>query len=47
MPVHNADITAIFDEIANLLVERGDNLTRLSGIGADLAGKINEAAQAT
>jgi predicted flap endonuclease-1-like 5' DNA nuclease len=47
MPVHNADITAIFHEIANLLVERGDNLTRLPGIGADFAGKINEAAQAT
>jgi len=81
MPVHNADITAIFEEIADLLeieaanpfrirayrnaarilgdlpqearllVERGhenllfrhrDDLTRLPGIGADLAGKINE-----
>ena len=72
MPVHNADITAIFEEIADLLeiqganayrirayrnaarilgdlpqearllVEQGDDLTRLPGIGADLAGKINE-----
>ncbi len=72
MPVHNADITAAFTEIADLLeiqganpfrirayrnaarilgdlpqearllVEKGDNLTRLPGIGADLAGKIGE-----
>ncbi len=72
MPVHNADITAVFDEIADLLeieganpfrirayrnaarilgdlpeevralVERGDDLTRLPGIGTDLAGKIGE-----
>ncbi len=72
MPVHNADITAIFTEIADLLeiqganpfrtrayrnaarilgdlpqearllVDRGDDLTRLPGIGNDLAGKINE-----
>ncbi|HEY4697022.1 MAG TPA: DNA polymerase/3'-5' exonuclease PolX [Gallionella sp.] len=72
MPVHNADITAIFEEIADLLeiqgantfrirayrnaarilgdlpqearvlVDRGDNLTRLPGIGSDLAGKIEE-----
>jgi DNA polymerase (family 10) len=72
MPVHNADITAIFSEIADLLeiqganpfrirayrnaarilgdlpqearelVQRGDDLTRLPGIGADLAGKIGE-----
>jgi DNA polymerase (family 10) len=72
MPVHNADITAVFEEIADLLeieganpfrirayrnaarimgdlpqearvlVERGDDLTRLPGIGDDLAGKINE-----
>ncbi|MGO8753689.1 MAG: DNA polymerase/3'-5' exonuclease PolX [Gallionellaceae bacterium] len=72
MPVHNADITAIFTEIADLLeiqganpfrirayrnaarilgdlpqearllAERGDDLTRLPGIGSDLAGKINE-----
>ncbi|HEU0188433.1 MAG TPA: DNA polymerase/3'-5' exonuclease PolX [Gallionella sp.] len=72
MPVHNADITAIFSEIADLLeiqganpfrirayrnaariledlpqearllVGRGDDLTRLPGIGTDLAGKINE-----
>jgi len=72
MPVHNADITAIFTEIADLLeiqaanpfrirayrnaarilgdlpqearvlVERGDDLTRLPGIGSDLAGKIEE-----
>ena len=72
MPVHNADITAIFTEIADrleiqganpfrirayrnaariladlpqearLLAERGDDLTRLPGIGDDLAAKINE-----
>ncbi|MGB8078748.1 MAG: nucleotidyltransferase domain-containing protein, partial [Gallionella sp.] len=72
MPVHNADITVIFEEIADLLeikganpfrirayrnaarilgdlpqearilAERGDDLTRLPGIGADLAAKINE-----
>ena len=72
MPVHNADITAIFDEIADLLeiqganpfrirayrnaarilgdlpqeartlVQKGDNLTRLPGIGSDLAAKIGE-----
>ncbi len=72
MPVHNADITAIFEEIADLLeiqgantfrirayrnaarimgdlpqearvlVERGDDLTRLPGIGSDLAAKIEE-----
>ena len=72
MPVHNADITVIFEEIADLLeikgantfrirayrnaarilgdlpqearvlVERGDDLTRLPGIGTDLAGKISE-----
>src|SRR5574340_464486 len=72
MPVHNADITAVFTEIADLLeiqganpfrirayrnaarilgdlpqearlrVERGDDLTRLPGIGSDLAGKISE-----
>jgi DNA polymerase (family X) len=72
MPVHNADIAALFDEIAALLevqganpfrirayrnaartvgelpqearalVERGDDLTRLPGIGDDLARKIAE-----
>ncbi|MDE2310077.1 MAG: DNA polymerase/3'-5' exonuclease PolX [Betaproteobacteria bacterium] len=72
MPVHNADITAVFTEIADLLeieganpfrirayrnaarilgdlpqearllAERGDDLTRLPGIGSDLAGKISE-----
>ena len=72
MPVHNADITAIFGEIADRLeieganpfrirayrnaarilgdlaqdarqlVERGEDLTRLPGIGSDLAAKINE-----
>ena len=72
MPVHNADITAIFTEIADLLeiqaanpfrirsyrnaarilgdlpqearvlMERGEDLTHLPGIGNDLAGKINE-----
>ncbi len=72
MPIHNADIAAIFTEIADLLeieganpfrirayrnaarivgewsrelrtlVERGEDLTRLPGIGADLAAKIRE-----
>lgn len=72
MPVHNADIAAVFEEIAGLLeirganpfrirayrnaartvgelpqearalLERGDDLTQLPGIGADLAGKIAE-----
>jgi DNA polymerase (family 10) len=72
MPVHNADITAIFSEIADLLeiqganpfrirayrnaarilgelpqeagvlVGRGENLTRLPGIGEDLATKVTE-----
>lgn len=72
MPVHNADIAAIFDEIADLLeleaanpfrvrayrnaasiigdlrhdvrqmVARGEDLTALPGIGADLAAKIRE-----
>ncbi|HEU0219232.1 MAG TPA: DNA polymerase/3'-5' exonuclease PolX [Gallionella sp.] len=72
MSVHNADITTIFEEIADLLeieganpfrirayrnaarilgdlpqearvlVERGDDLTRLPGIGTDLAAKIEE-----
>ncbi len=72
MPVHNADITTVFTEIADrleieganpfrirayrnaarilgdlpqevrALVERGDDLTRLPGIGSDLAGKISE-----
>lgn len=72
MPVHNADIAAIFDELADLLeieganpfrirayrnaartlrdlprdvaamVEQGDDLTELPGIGEDLAGKIKE-----
>ncbi len=72
MPVHNADITAIFEEIADRLeieaanpfrirayrnaarilgdlpqdarqlVERGEDLTSLPGIGSDLAAKINE-----
>jgi DNA polymerase (family X) len=72
MPVHNADISAIFEEIADLLeieganpfrirayrnaartvneypqelrvlVERGEALPHLPGIGADLAGKIRE-----
>ena len=72
MPVHNADITVIFEEIADLLeieganpfrirayrnaarilgdlpqearilVERGDDLTRLPGIGSDLAAKVSE-----
>ncbi len=72
MPVHNADITATFEAIADLLeieganpfrirayrnaarilgdlpqearvlVERGEDLTRLPGIGTDLAARINE-----
>jgi DNA polymerase (family 10) len=72
MPTHNADIAAIFEEIANLLeieganpfrirayrnaartigelprevsdiLEKGEELTRLPGIGADLAAKIGE-----
>lgn len=72
MPIHNADIAAIFIEIADLLeieqanpfrirayrnaarmvgelgrevramVERGEDLTDLPGIGADLAGKMRE-----
>ena len=72
MPIHNADIAAIFEEIADLLeiqganpfrirayrnaartlgelsqdarilLEKGDDLTRLPGIGDDLAAKISE-----
>lgn len=72
MPIHNADIAAIFEEIADLLeiqeanpfrirayrnaartlgelsrdvrllVEKGEDLKRLPGIGDDLAGKIRE-----
>ena len=72
MPVHNEDIAAVFDEIANLLeiegdnpfrirayrngayrlrelgrdvrtlIERGEDITRLSGIGKNLAAKIHE-----
>jgi len=72
MPVHNADIAAIFDEIADLLeiegdnpfrirayrnaartlrdlgrevtgmLEQGEDLTELPGIGEDLAAKIQE-----
>ena len=72
MPVHNADIAAIFDEIADrleiqganpfrirayrnaartlgelpqeagALLEKGDDLTRLPGIGEDLAAKVQE-----
>ena len=72
MPVHNADIAEIFDEIADLLeieganpfrvrayrnasrtvlglgrdarsmVEKGEDLTELPGIGKDLAAKIKE-----
>lgn len=72
MPVHNADIAAVFDEIADLLdleganpfrirayrnaartlrdlnrevsamMEQGEDLTALPGIGKDLAGKIRE-----
>lgn len=72
MPVHNADIAAVFEEIADLLEIRGDNpfrirayrnavrtvgefsrdlktlldqgqaLPKLPGVGADLEGKIRE-----
>lgn len=72
MPVHNADIAAVFDEIADLLdlegenpfrirayrnaartlrdlthevsvmVDQGEDLTALPGIGKDLAAKIRE-----
>jgi len=72
MPIHNADIAAIFSEMADLLeiqqanpfrirayrnaarivgelgrevramVERGENLTELPGIGDDLAKKMHE-----
>ncbi len=72
MPVHNADVAAVFGEIADLLeieaanpfrvrayrnaartvgdlgpdvaglVAKGEDLTRLPGIGADLAAKIKE-----
>ncbi|MCK5481714.1 MAG: DNA polymerase III, partial [Gammaproteobacteria bacterium] len=72
MPVHNEDIAAVFDEIADLLeiegdnpfrirayhngaqtlrelgrevrtlIEHGEDITRLSGIGKNLATKIHE-----
>jgi DNA polymerase (family 10) len=72
MPVHNADIAAVFEEIADrleiqganpfrirayrnaartlgelpqearALLEKGEDLTRLSGIGDDLAAKVHE-----
>jgi len=72
MPKHNADIAAVFEEIADLLeiqganpfrirayrnaarvvgelsqeisrlLEKGEDLTELPGIGGDLAGKIKE-----
>ena len=72
MPIHNADIAAVFDELADLLevdgadyyrvrayrngarsirelphelrqlIERGDDLTQLPGIGKELAKKIHE-----
>jgi DNA polymerase (family 10) len=75
VPVHNADIAGVFEEIANLLeieganpfrirayrnaartlgdlpqeaallIERGEDLTRLPGIGTDLAAKIAEIAR--
>ncbi|HCX34478.1 MAG TPA: DNA polymerase/3'-5' exonuclease PolX [Rhodocyclaceae bacterium] len=74
MPIHNADIAAILEEIADrleiqganpfrirayrnaarvvgeygrslrALIERGEDLTRLPGIGEDLAGRIREIA---
>ena len=72
MPIHNEDIAAVFDEIADLLeiegdnpfrvrayrngalslrelgreigtlIERGEDITRLPGIGKNLAAKIHE-----
>jgi len=72
MPIHNQDIAAIFEKVADLLeieganpfrvrayrnaarvvsgtsqsladlLARGDDLTRLPGVGQDLAGKIRE-----
>lgn len=72
MPIHNADIAAIFEEIANLLeiesanvfrvrayrnasrilqelgkdirtmLQKGEDLTKLPGIGDDLANKLRE-----
>jgi DNA polymerase (family 10) len=72
MPIHNADIAALFEEIADrleiqganpfrirayrnaartlgelpqeasALLEKGEDLTRLPGIGDDLAAKVNE-----
>ncbi|MEQ6341504.1 MAG: DNA polymerase/3'-5' exonuclease PolX [Gammaproteobacteria bacterium] len=72
MPIHNADVAAIFEEIANLLeiqganpfrirayrnaartvgelgrdiktlLEKGEDLTQLPGVGDDLAAKIRE-----
>ena len=72
MPVHNEDIAAVFEEIANLLeiegdnpfrirayrngartlrelghdiqtlIEHGEDITHLSGIGKNLATKIHE-----
>jgi len=72
MPIHNADIAAVFGEIADrleiqganpfrirayrnaartlgelphearVLLEKGDDLTRLPGIGEDLAAKVRE-----
>ncbi len=72
MPVHNADIAALFEEIADrleiqganpfrirayrnaartlgelprearTLLEKGEDLTRLPGVGADLAAKVRE-----
>ncbi|MDF9393324.1 MULTISPECIES: DNA polymerase/3'-5' exonuclease PolX [Methylococcus] len=75
MPIHNADIAAIFEEIADLLeieganvfrvrayrnaartlqelgrdvramLQKGEDLTALPGIGDDLAGKIREIAE--
>ncbi|CAI8720081.1 DNA polymerase/3'-5' exonuclease PolX [Methylococcus capsulatus] len=75
MPIHNADIAAIFEEIADLLeieganvfrvrayrnaartlqelgrdvrtmLQKGEDLTALPGIGDDLAGKMREIAE--
>jgi DNA polymerase (family 10) len=75
MPVHNADIAALFEEIADrleirganpfrirayrnaartlgelpqeagALVDKGEDLTRLPGIGDDLAAKVREIAE--
>jgi DNA polymerase (family 10) len=37
MPVHNSEIADVFSKVAD-----GDDLSKLDGIGEDLAGKIAE-----